>query len=960
MRPVRYYIIILLMFAMQSAFPQVKRVGFPFVRYYSPSDYRAGAQIWKIEISQEGLAYFANTDGVLEFDGMHWKNYPLPGDIVVRSLKATADGRIYTGGFNDFGYFSREASGELVFTSLHELVPEAYKNYGEVWKIYEMPFGLVFQSFMQVMIYDGVSIKVIPAPGEFFFSFLVNSELYVTDLEEGFFRLTHDRLIKVPGLDLLKGRLVWAMLPKADNILIATADQGIYEYDGISLVPWENEASAVLMESQVYCGIEIGEDIYAFGTIQDGLVLCNTEGQILQHLNLDRGLHNNTILSMQLDQSSNLWLGLDNGINYVEINSPLTYFTHFNSLSAGYTAIMHDSLLYMGTNRGVFCQSWQELQSSNGIQDFRIIPGTQGQVWELKVIDGTLFCGHNNGIFIIEGENAKKISDVQGGWTFIQPEGEDDIIICGTYTSLIKIGREAGQWLPGEAIKGFSQSSRFLANAGRQKLWMSHVYIGVYRIQFNDTYDSVTRVEIYNSQNGFAADENINVFEISGQPVFTSPDGFYSYDVRSNSFIPDADMQKAYPVNDIQEVYEDKAGNVWYFTSDDAGVFRLQEDGSYFNVDVPFRELHGKFIKRFQFVYPLDEDDVFFGIQDGFVHYSPSFPKNYKQPLSAFIREVELAGIDSLIYRGGTKPVIEGIIPFRQNQLQFVYTANDFENPEDLLFSSRLDGFDEDWTKWQSLNMREFTNLDHGMHTFSVKAMNIFGTESNIASVTFEIAPPWFLTWWAYAMYLLLVLGFVFLMVIYVRYRMEKSKKEEEERQKVKFSEIQKKLQTETLEAEKEVIRLRNEKLNADMKQKDKELANNTMQMIQKSKTLISIKKELGKLSREVRDDMLREQVNLIIRKINREIDTENQWEVFESHFESVHEEFLQHLKAKFPELTPRELKLCAYLRLNISSKEIATLMNISLRGVEISRYRLRKKLNLERDENLTSFIMSI
>ncbi len=170
---------------------------------------------------------------------------------------------------------------------------------------------------------------------------------------------------------------------------------------------------------------------------------------------------------------------------------------------------------------------------------------------------------------------------------------------------------------------------------------------------------------------------------------------------------------------------------------------------------------------------------------------------------------------------------------------------------------------------------------------------------------------------------------------------------------------MEKKLQAEALEAEKELIRLRNEKLSAEMRQKDRELANSTLQMIQKSKSLISIRKELSRLSAEIGDEILSGQINLIIRKINREINAENQWEVFEKHFESVHEEFLKRLKTRYPDLTPRELLLCAYLRLNITSKEIAALMNISVRGVEISRYRLRRKLNLDHDTNLTGFILS-
>ena len=956
----KYLLLVIILLLSQSVLPQVKQIGIPHVRNYEASAIQAGPQTWAIDICGNGLAYFANNDGVLEFDGLHWRKYPLPGGIVVRSVMSAGDGRVYAGGFNQIGFFSPDSDGKMTYTSLNEMVPVQYKNFGEVWKIYELPYGIVFQSYKQLMLYHDKKMHVIKAPVAFHFSYLVNNELFVNDQKEGLFRLAHDRLVKMPGTDMLKGELIWSMLPKGSNILIATADKGIYEYDGMHLWEFNTAASGIFRESQIYCGLVVSENVYAFGTILDGLVLCDADGNILQHINLERGLQNSTVLSMKLDQYQNLWLGLDNGIDYVEINSPLTYFTHINGLSTGYAAVLHDGLIYLGTNRGLFYHKWETLKNNGGSQEFQIIPGTQGQVWELKVVDGNLFCGHNNGVFIIDGLNARKISDVQGGWTFIQPEGRGDLLICGTYAGLVKFEKENGFWGEGKIIKGFNESSRIMANADGNMMWITHGYIGVFRIHFDERHDSVTKVELFNSKHGFPGDENINVFTVDGKTIFTTTEGFYKYDVRTNSFVPDEITRKMFPGEDIHKLYQDNRGNVWYFTLDNVGVFRLQEDGNYFKVDVPFREMTGKFIKWFQFVYTIEEDHVFFGIQDGFVHYSPEFPKNYQHELKAYIREVKLTVPDSVIYHGGFEnKKITGRIPFRYNQLQFVFSANDFENPQHLKFSTFLEGFDSDWSAWHSRSSREFTNLDHGQHIFRVKAMNIFGTESNVSSFIFEIAPPWYKKWWAWVIYFLVCVGFVVLLSVYVRFRMNRSKLQEQERQKQKFLEMEKKLQTEALEAEKEVIRLRNEKLSAEMKQKDRELANSTLQMIQKSKSLIAIRKELSRFSAEIGDEILSGQINLIIRKINREINAENQWEVFEKHFESVHEEFLKRLKARYLELTPRELLLCAYLRLNITSKEIAALMNISVRGVEISRYRLRRKLNLDHDTNLTGFIMS-
>lgn len=955
-----YGLILLLLLLFQEIYPQIKRVGIPYIRNYRTTEIGAGAQTWMIDIGHKGLAYFANNDGILEFDGRSWRNYALPGGIVVRCVGASDDGRIYAGGFNQIGYLYPGETGKLIFQSLMDLVPASFQNFGEVWKIHELPYGIVFQSYKQLMIYRNEKISVIKAPENFHFSFKVNNELYINDQTEGLYRLAHDRLVHITAAAELRGQMIWSMLPLGEKILIATAEKGIFEFDGLNLREWKSGEQDLFQKSQIYCGTQVGNSVYAFGTVQNGLFICDSAGNILQHINEEKGLQNNTVLSIKQDQYGNLWLGLDNGIDYIEIDSPLSYFTNYHNLSAGYAAILHNGYFYFGTNRGVFYQKWEDLKNNIGDQEFSIVPGTQGQVWELKVVDGTLFCGHNSGIFMISGTKARKISDVQGGWTFIQPEGREDILICGTYTSLVRFKKENDIWQPGEKVKGFEESSRFLANAGKNMLWMTHGYLGVFRMHFNTLYDSVSKVEIYKENQGLPSSKNISVFEILDQVVFTTEEGFYKYNSRSNSFEAAKDLQETFTGKNINELHEDNEGNIWYFTLDEAGVFRLQEDGTYFNVELPFRELKGRFIKWFQFVYPLDEENVFFGIQDGFVHYSPAFPKNYNEDLQVFIRNIELAVVDSVIYHGGADHEISlNSLPFKYNQLHFEYAANEFENPESVEYATLMEGHEDTWSPWQSKTSRDFSNLPRGSYTFRVKAKNIFDTQSQTSSASIEIEPPWYLKWWAYIIYLIVGGFLILLMTIYIRFRIKRSRKEEKERQKKFFNEREKRLKTETLEAEKQVIRLRNEKLATEMRQKDRELANNTMQMIQKNKSLIAIKKELNALSKEITDEASRELINRLLRKINREIDTENQWEVFEEHFESVHEEFLKHLKTEYPDLTPRELKLCAYLRLNISSKEIATLMNISTRGVEISRYRIRKKLGLDRDTNLTSFIMS-
>jgi DNA-binding CsgD family transcriptional regulator len=83
----------------------------------------------------------------------------------------------------------------------------------------------------------------------------------------------------------------------------------------------------------------------------------------------------------------------------------------------------------------------------------------------------------------------------------------------------------------------------------------------------------------------------------------------------------------------------------------------------------------------------------------------------------------------------------------------------------------------------------------------------------------------------------------------------------------------------------------------------------------------------------------------------------DSNWEKFAVHFDEVNNNFLKNLKLRFPKLTNNDLKVCAYLQLNLASKEISQLMNIGVRGVEISRYRLRKKLGLSTEQSLIDFL---
>ena len=159
---------------------------------------------------------------------------------------------------------------------------------------------------------------------------------------------------------------------------------------------------------------------------------------------------------------------------------------------------------------------------------------------------------------------------------------------------------------------------------------------------------------------------------------------------------------------------------------------------------------------------------------------------------------------------------------------------------------------------------------------------------------------------------------------------------------------------------EKEIVKLQNERLETDVNFKNRELASATMHLVERGKVLSTIKEELMRLQKTTAAQGISVDVKRVLDILNGAEKNDNYWEQFVSHFDQVYSNYLGILKSRFPSLSPTDLKLCAYLRMNLSSKEISQLMNISVRGVEIARYRLRKKLPLATDENLSDFLIAI
>jgi ligand-binding sensor domain-containing protein/DNA-binding CsgD family transcriptional regulator len=936
--------------------------GLPGIRNFPRSEYAGGIQSWSFAETENGQLYFANNLGLLEYNGASWSLYE--SIRAINRAVCVEGNKIYVGAFNEFGFYEENERGVLVYHSLIHLIKDKIGDFDEIWRIHKTNFGIVFQSFKAIFIYQNGKIDIVYPRSSFHFSYYVNNILWVYDEEQGLMQFRDGIISTVPKGDYFIGTQIWSILPlNDDEIIIGTNNKGVFRYNGRNIVPWNSKINERLQKYQLYSAKKLKNNYFAFGTIQNGLIVTDTIGNIIFEMNRDRGMQNNTVLGIGQDHKGNIWLCLDNGISMIEFDSPISFFQEYFNIGTGYASAKYGGNIYFGTNQGLFYINGKDfVDPSKTRSNFKLIEGTEGQVWNLSVIDNTLFCGHNNGVFQVQGDKAIKISAISGAWNFLKINNTGFIVV-GSYSGLSILENGGGLWHLRNKIKGFAESSRFVQYDKLGNIWVSQTYKGIFKLKLDNSWENVLDVQLLNSKSGLPSDQSNLLFKIKSEIIVASVKGIYAFNSKTGMFEKVEKFTSFFKKDTwIDYLYQDSEQNLWFSADQQIGVLRYQEDGSYKKITIPFLKLSNLILRSFENIQELDQNSVLIGIEGGFANYFSKKIKDYSIPNTTFISDLRSRDTLEGVFRFSSKNVNQTVLPtfrFKNNTISITFAANNYESIE-TFYQYNLLGFDDKWSDWSTKKFKEYTNLPPGKYTFMLRSSNNDQTSPSELSYKFIILAPWYQSVYALIIYSVLIILLVYLGKRYLYYRIEKSRLAEKLKQKEKYLDRELKLKEEALMAEKEMERLRSEALQLKIIHKEKELANSTMHLIKKNNILIKLQSDLRSVNSSLCNDPARNSINSIIKLIDKEIDNEKQWKVFNLHIEQVYEELFKKLKDSYPDLTPRELSLCAYLRMNISSKEIATLMNISARGVEISRYRIRKKLMLDREANLTEFMINL
>ncbi|RAV98334.1 triple tyrosine motif-containing protein [Pseudochryseolinea flava] len=932
--------------------------GTPRITHYSKKEFNSDSQFWTMCQDNEGVLYFGNNDGAQIFDGEQWRGVNLPNNSSIRSLMVSFEGKIFAGGFNELGTISRDEFGKYQYTSLINLLRSEDRNIENVWQIHEVQGHIVFRTYSMLIAIANNKAITLPSASKFSYSTVIQDRLYATD-SEGL------KSVDLNSLDVsllvrsneINGEEIVSLLPgiQQDELLIITKPGSFYRYqiNTRRLAFWK-KVIPISSTNLITCAIKASTGNYYLGTLGKKVISLDGAG-MLNNTEAFYNLQDNTVLNLFESIEGNIWVLLNNGLDCIDVKAPVT--TLFENASI-YDATLKDDRIYLATNQGIFISRGIEKNPLLTTSDFEKIAGLDGQGWSFQYYEGHVVASHDRGVFVIKGKTFYKVGDVRGVWKILKVTERNNYYLVCTYEGLWLMTYDAKRGFEiKHKLEGFIESSRDIVESDDAGIfWVCHGYKGVFRIKIDGQYKRILSVEHYKDQNGLPSPFNVNVFRWNREIVFTTNQGIFTYNAPENKFKPHVFLTRVFGTKlNVRKIlqYGDKT---WFAHDNEVGYFISNDEDPKLQKGL-FLQLKGSFNESMECIAPVDANTVLMGTNTGLY----AFDLNYdaaRRPAKTVINAVR--------YRSDTGPIFCTLatdsqnsqkLPYKTSGVTLDFSAPGFQDRLNVQYSYLLENVDDKWSEWQDEATKEYSMLAPGRYVFRVKARSLLGESAAEAKYFLEILPVWYQTTWAYIFYLILGGLAIFLIVGWVRrkIRREREKTRAEEHEKRKVLELE--LERFKLEQEKEEIKKDKDLLEEDVIHKSKELANYTMLLVKKRELLADIQDELKDIKEAVKNDTSRHKLRELVKKINFNLADEEHLQVFESNFERVHHEFFAELKTSFPDLSQKELRLCAFVRMNLTNKEIASILNISVRGVETARYRLRKRLSLNHEEDMAGFL---
>lgn len=893
----------------------------PKLNVYDKDDYQAEKVNWDVSIDIKGRTFFANNKGLLEYDGERWKLYPTESSL--RSVFAKGD-TIYVGGIKFAGYYTRENNG-LTFHKLEQL-PTEYQDY---WKIYEFDDEIVYQTFSKLYFINS-SNKIKSFNTSFTtYSYASEKNIFYHIVDENLHSYTPITSSEktIASVKNLCPKIQFIHSINNDSILLGDVYKGLFLFEKGIVKPIKNNLSDLLKRYRINKGIPLENGYYAFGTFDGGVIVGDIHGTIKYHININNGLFNNRIHGLAY-QNGSLWIATGNGVAVANLTLPLQFMKDpMNKLGKIMDIIKADhNQYYIATNKGVFRG---EISSENYVHYLELIEETRGQAWKFIKIDNEIFLGHSDGLFQILDNKINKITNIKGITNIIPTPYDSSIFIGNTFTGLCILQKNEEQW---EVINNHFLGGiipRDIFSISSTEILISAFNRELYLIKLSNEHTEIEEIKKLHNTTELSNAKEIRIGNLNSLPlILTGTSKKYIYKNNKLDSLP-SPWNYATFASDIIDNKQLILRN---------NSLELVDNNTFKKLPSSIALLGSELIYQYENITVFDDSLFCFLLTDGL-----SFINIKELPIQEKTEvPIEIISTQFSDKKTNQNAVIENLneVPFQFNSVAFLFT--DFDWEDDSRYQYKLKNYQDNWFETNKGEVA-FQNLSNGTYTFMVRK----NEGELIQTISFKILPPWYASSIAYLIYfvLFIVLSWFIFKLHQTLLRKQKFNLLLAERQKLNQLRLQN--NNRVLTQEKKV-------LNQQVHHSEDKLSKLLIDKEQQEELINRINNEIKNIEKEqyfVKPTGLKK-IHKIIEK--------NSSPTKEALLFEHHDRFFFALKSKHPNLKEDDIKLCGYLLMSKSSKEIAPLFHITERSVELKRYRLRKKIGLPKGDSLLDYLKSI
>ena len=393
-----------------------------------------------------------------------------------------------------------------------------------------------------------------------------------------------------------------------------------------------------------------------------------------------------------------------------------------------------------------------------------------------------------------------------------------------------------------------------------------------------------------------------------------------------------AQADHAYPLVDDQ---------YWLTSDNEAGLFHREDGGGVLKCRLLFDNYDINLVTNGKQMIPLDDSLGMISAMQG------ALLVNTRQLIVGSLGELTVPFFTHIEYddKHGVHYIHSGVeditLPHNFEDLS-IYVGTTVFTPNHQ-FSYKLEGVSNDWSEWQQEGRLNFFQLPEGSYILRVRRYIIRGPFPEI-TLRITVRPAWYNTIWAYAVYV-----FIIWLILtkgirsYLKSQRNKEQKLLEEERQAELHRLE---------------QLKSQMLEEELRKKANELTLQTTALVKRNEATQILLEELDKQKEALGERYPNKLYNRLRSLMESTLNNQADWVQFESYFNSAHQNFMERLRQQYADLTAGDLRICCLLRMNLSTKEIASLMNVSIRAIELRRYRLRKRLSLDANTNLVDFLM--